>query len=698
VQLEARKKSLATLFGTFGQQYRVPPYQRPYAWLDEQVDELWNDLMEAGDGGHFMGSVVVATDDEDHPQVIDGQQRLTTLTILLGLIRDRAHALGDAEFASAVQHHLVADSVAAGDARWKLRIGDTNWKVFRDLILVPPGAPNRLDLKTLEGLSKKERAGNERVIANALLLDARLAELLGDVITDDQLRQLRRLHELLVKRLEFVSIEVGSLADAFLLFETLNDRGLALSAADLLKNHLMARSTPEEIAQVGRDWDQLLADLGPAVDVTLFFRHYLLLFHRDARKENVYDLFKEQSRKVGPRALLDDLGQYAKLYGRFANPSLLGAEEADAAEVLTDLNTLRATSCFVLLMPARRYLSSTEFVKLARVCEVFVFRANSVLSANSQQVQDQFKRAARLMADSKGEKLAEVYADFRRAMPEGELFAAAFQRQRLGTQYLAKYMLRKIEDYLAPTSEVKVQRGPKVHLEHVLPQALSDEWRAALPDGGEAHAEYVSRWGNLTLLDPGLNIRAGNRPFEAKRVEAYEKSVLKLNEDLARRASWTYVDIDDRQAALATLADEVWSMDRVLGIAPPPATVERLAVDLPEDLRSIFEARCHETTYDELIDLKVNIEVHVGTVEIEAASRDVDLAAALKIHRALTALIDLGAAMNGAERAALRGAIEYFALSDDASGDFSHRRGFDDDRAVVNAVCDALGLPDLKVT
>ncbi|MGQ0433895.1 MAG: DUF262 domain-containing protein [Microthrixaceae bacterium] len=704
MQLSAQKTTLAGLFGRMGQQFVVPHYQRPYAWLDDNVDDLWGDLLEGLESGHFMGSLVIAGEDDDSPQVIDGQQRLTTITILLAQIRDRFTALDLHENAANVQTLLHSDALADDDSRWKLRIGDTNWKVFRNLILRPSSDPQRLQFDALASLSRDEQARNERLIQNALRLRQRIDELVDGASTDDEVALLTRLLRTVVQKLEFVAIHVGSLADAFLLFETLNDRGLDLSAADLLKNHLMARTEPALVPEVGREWEGMLVDLGAAVDVTLFFRHYLLLHHRDVRKEQVYDLFKTQVEKEGPSSVLQELRLYAKYYGQFANPSLLTKEEAAAASVLTDLNTLRATSCFVTLLPGRRYLSTDDFAELARVCEVYVFRANSVLGANSQQVQDQFKRAARLLAESKGAKLAEVYASFRQAMPDKEIFAAAFRRQRLGTHYLAKYMLRKIEEELAPTSEVMVQQGAKVHLEHILPQTLSTAWRAQLPDGGDGHADMVGRWGNLTLLDPGLNIKAGNRPFKEKQTEAYQYSVLALNTDLKAASGWGYPDIEARQGWLADLANQVWDMDRVV----PPDTVDRKAetesealppplADLEPELMKVFQPLCQETPYEDLVEFRSTIDVYLGTVEIEAAQNDdVDFPMAVKLHRVLASLIDLAAAMNAEERALLRGAIEFFALIGDAAHDFA-AEGFGDDRCVVNAVCAVIGFPEMQV-
>ena len=232
MDLSAHKKSLNILLGLQGQQFRIPPYQRPYSWTFEQVDDLWDDLVENFETGHFLGSLVMSTAQELRPVVIDGQQRLTTLMLLMSALRDECAARGMLKHAQRIDRRLVADDLADGDAYFKFKTGKANWPVFRDFVLRPTDDPGRRnDPATLD---KDVRARNRPLLDNLARLRAHVATKLGSLPEPDQAKWLETFDKALMQKVEFVAIEVRDLADAFLLFETLNDRGLQLSAADLL--------------------------------------------------------------------------------------------------------------------------------------------------------------------------------------------------------------------------------------------------------------------------------------------------------------------------------------------------------------------------------------------------------------------------------------------------------------------------------
>jgi uncharacterized protein with ParB-like and HNH nuclease domain len=141
MSIHAERTALTALLGIPDRQLRVPPYQRPYAWEDEHVDELWDDITATLDDGHFMGSIVL-TGQRHQEQVIDGQQRLTTLALALADIRDRFHHVKPSLVGSIQQY--LANPYAEGDLKFKLRTGDSNWSVFRDFVLRQSDDPARL--------------------------------------------------------------------------------------------------------------------------------------------------------------------------------------------------------------------------------------------------------------------------------------------------------------------------------------------------------------------------------------------------------------------------------------------------------------------------------------------------------------------------------------------------------------------------
>ena len=141
MRINAEKTNLNELLGIPNRQFVIPPYQRPYAWEPEQIDELWDDLVQTLGSGHFMGSIVLNCESPEAPEVIDGQQRLTTLLLLLALIRDQ-YATLKPDLVYRVQQFLE-NTHADAEGRFKLRTGNANWPVFRDFVLRRPDDAGR---------------------------------------------------------------------------------------------------------------------------------------------------------------------------------------------------------------------------------------------------------------------------------------------------------------------------------------------------------------------------------------------------------------------------------------------------------------------------------------------------------------------------------------------------------------------------
>lgn len=704
MQLEAQRVSLSKLLGTSGEQFRVPPYQRPYAWGAEQIDDLWDDLINAEGRGHFLGSLVFSDEREDRPEIIDGQQRLTTLVLLLSLIRDEYDAVGS-KYAERVQSLMFSDAWADGDAKFKLRLGESNWRLFRDLALRPPSDPKRLadDDPTI---TSEERSRNGELIDNLRRLRERLTTHLGGTDGDERLRRLERLEDTILKRVELVAIRVGTIGDAFLLFETLNDRGLKLSAADLLKNHLLSKVAEksvgdEEVQRVGREWDAMLDDLGRDVDIVRFFRHFLLVRLQDVSKDEVYKIFKKSVKSTDPDDLLADLRISARHYGEFEDPSRVVADEADVSAVLRDLSTLRAIRCYVTLLPARRWLPTADFVRVARTAEVLTYRYSSIAGLDAKSLEVVYHRAAKLLDESKGSELPAALELLEEAMPNSETFVAGFVRQSMGVQYLLRYTLRRIEEHLAPATEKEIKPATAVHLEHIMPVVLSEQWRTDLGAAAADYREWVNRWGNLTLLLSSLNGAASNFEF-AKKKKYYMASEVELTRRLAELGQWDYAAIESRQQWLGEIADRIWSADALrgeMGALPEPSAV---ASSTGLGLAPAIDARVWdlmtESSFHELLEQRARILGHLSLVEIEASTHDdIDFHLAKRIADALFLMIERSAELDGEHRALVRAAVEYFVLADDVNSDLVAADGFADDAAVVDAIAQAVGLADIKV-
>lgn len=684
MELKAEKRSLRKLLSVEEQQFRIPPYQRPYAWTSEQVDDLWDDLAGNVTGSHFLGSVVLSSEEEMRPQVIDGQQRLTTLMLVLSVLRDACHERGLTQVVDRINKRLIADDLASGDAYFKFKTSPANWSVFRDLVLRGPGDVSR---KTEDDFDKPTRARNRPLLDNLSRLRTHLASRLSTLPEVQQGAWLEQLHKFLMERVELVVIEVQNLADAFLLFETLNDRGLQLSAADLLKSHLLGEVArnggDEDVDAAAADWDSMLDDLGAQVDVSRFLRHYLLALYPKVLKENVFGFFKQLIADGGAAAVLQSLRKAAGHYGEFEAPDSVAHEPT--RRVLKDLQTLRATSCYIALLPARRYLSERDFLDYARLTEVLTFRYSSVVGLGTNELERKYHDAAKLLLESEGARLAESRAVLVAAMPGREQFIVGFERLTMGRQYLLRYALRKIEQSIAPGVEKEIKTSDLVHIEHVMPQTLSPEWRQALGEDVTRHGEFVNRWGNLTLFFAGLNIPASNKAFDEKKTY-YAESQVELTRRLCDYESWGPTQIEERQLWLADVAEQLWRVDEQDSVprgTSPSETLARFRAAAGE-LWPRLEPLCVETSAEEMRQLAERLPVHLATHQGHKQHAE-------QLSALLLSLLAPWDGYDAAERKVARAAAAYFlevtdAVPDDLEG------GLADDELVVGAAINALGV------
>lgn len=577
VEIGYSQPSVQQLF-TVMYQYRIPPYQRGYAWELRHVDDFWNDISTVGSHGHFLGPVVLHASDDDMRDVIDGQQRLTTLQMLLSLIRDHYVEHGDPQIQggdgdrrSAAPQSLVRQ--AGYSTRFRLHSGDSTRAVLEDFILRKPDDPLRKwtnNRQQMASLTKVERARNKALLEAY----ARLNELLRRYEADgpDPVHQLATLEDALVRKVSLVVLDLQNLEDAFLLFETLNDRGLRLSAADLLKSHLLAKfdarhpGEGEALEEAADKWDDMVDRLGGG-DISGFLRHYLLLSHDGIKKADVFKTFKSDVANSGPEKALKELSDMGTAYAELVRPV---RDESNLSSVLLDRIGTSVDSHRIALMPARLYLPESDFVRFARLAEILSFRW-VVTGGNAQQLEEVYQDAAQLLHSSKGARAQEAEQLVRTSFPSDDAFRSAFEREALGYEYVAAYALRKIENYL-DGAEKTIKPAQDVHVEHIMPKTATDFWRERVPED-VAYEEAVSRWGNLTLLLARLNSSISNGDWSAKRFgnganAGYGDSKVVLTSGLIGLEDWRYESIAIRAKWLAELAVRVWATEPAQGRLP----------------------------------------------------------------------------------------------------------------------------------
>ena len=529
----------------------IPIFQRTYSWDDANCWQLWEDILRVGGNAnldsHFIGSAVYIPETDVGAAiprwlVIDGQQRITTMTLLLLALRNRIHAEGLEEPISAaeLEDYYLRNRYGKGDAAYRVLLTQTDKATLIDL---------------LDGKEPGE-GSSTRIVENFRFFTQSIAGADLDVVWKG------------VRKLMIVDVRLQQGIDnPQMIFESMNSTGKALTQADLIRNFVLM-GLPHELQtrlylEYWRPMEVLFGADNYSSHFDDFMRFYLVVHTGDykIRKGDIYDEFKGYSRQHEVEPLLASLQEFADYYCRIA----LGKEtDAEIGEVLHDIRELRADVCYPLLMEVYRdyrdnLLSREDFTTFLRLVESYVFRrAICEIPTNSlRQTFGTFSR--RMKKDRYLESAKAVFLQLPsyRRFPGDEEFSRHMQTRNLYAFNRRSYWLRRFENH-GRKERVPVQ---DYTIEHIMPQNenLSALWQAELGAEWErVHSTYLHTLGNLTLT--GYNSEYSDRPFAEKRdmEGGFKHSPLRLNEGLGSCATWNEAAICERAARLASRAAQIW--------------------------------------------------------------------------------------------------------------------------------------------
>lgn len=540
--------------------YVVPKRQRHYAWSSQYWETLWDDLKTAKDSAepeYFLGTIVVVADGPPFT-IIDGQQRLATIAAMFGAIRDHLHKLGDANTAREIQKALIIRSDYRGHQTPILTLGIADREEFRRYIQLQPDDPDRYAL-----YSKAKAQGPGRPRANLIrgVFDyyfGKIEEAIQHLPSDAAKRErLIDWQEFLEKNVLLVRIDVDSDVTAYTIFETLNDRGLALSVDDLLKNHLLSRARDDDEANdVFAKWEGLIVTL-EGENVARFLRHQWMSRNGVVTERQLYKAWKEsiQTSKRTPMEVLSELSEDGETYTRLLRP-VLG--DACGWELLS-LSEMGLRQGLSFLLAAKTVAKSDkEFEKAVRLVEAITVRYTIVANNNPNQLERKYAEWAGLIRKNGLTQFEDIRKDAEKLCPSNKDFQNGFADLRELASAQARYLLRKLAQYQG-TKEVEIAMN-KVELEHILPQSPAQAWLAELQLPAEEVTELIDRLGNLTLLAEKLNRQARNRPFLEKRDKFYAKSKISITNSLINSHKWGHAEITARQKQWAIEAPSAWNL------------------------------------------------------------------------------------------------------------------------------------------
>jgi hypothetical protein len=539
----------------------VPLNQREYSWEEEHVSDLLQDFANAiatNKATYFLGTLVLTTNDEGNPEVCDGQQRLATTTILIAAIRDYFLGRKDERRAISIESEFLSTidrDTTATVPRLTLNVDDNEF--FRSYVLSRPGSPERSIHPTSDS--------HKKIVQAAKLATQHVQNTISPHKDENQVAVLLNLLKFIEDGAQVILLRVPDDLDAFVMFETLNDRGLATSQADLLKNHLFNKAGTAKIKEAQQKWARMkgiLESLGIDDITVTYLRHLLITQHGPTREREVLNRVKKeinsQQRSI---EFLDQLSSSASDYAAILNPDHKKWNdygESTRKHIHTINHHLRVEQIRPLVFAVAKHFPVKEAKFAFRLFVSWSVRF-LIVGGRGGLLDRNYAVFAQQVGNGKiatAKELARVMAD---VVPADATFQAAFTEARVSQNFLARYYLRALEQKakndrepeLIPNEEQEV-----INLEHVLPENPGANWTID-PD---LAAAYYRRLGNMVLLQASTNSTIGNSSFVDKK-PFFRSSAYRLTSEVGTRDSWGVKEISDRQAALAKLAVETWPMD-----------------------------------------------------------------------------------------------------------------------------------------
>ena len=536
----------------------VPVYQRSYAWDEDEVSEFWSDLVDTfGEPGqeYFIGNLVFTEESapEGAVSIIDGQQRLATTLLLLASIRDEHANRGEEEAAQELHRAFVSTyDPRTKEHRPRLHLNSEDNEFFRGLVVD----------KLPHDDADPQKRSHKLILSAYGALRANVTRM-ADAAGDGWYEQLVSLREFLETNLRVVVVDVPTEADAFLIFETLNNRGADLTIADLLKNYLYRRAGTD-LDTVRDSWMQALGALEVTADegtFVTFLRHLWSSKHGATRER---DLFKGIKAHVTTRAhavaFAGDLKKAAAHYAAILNSDhdFWRSMGSDGKANVETLHRLKLEQFRPLLLALMQHFTKAELKKALRALISWGTRGLIVGGIGGGSAERAYCDAAVGVRSGSVKNVGDLLKSLDSFVPADSVFEAAFAARRVTNAKLARYYLHSLERAAAKESQPELipnQDEDQVNLEHIFPKnPTQGEWKEFKAD---EHATWVHRLGNLTLLQKGPNDRIGNKPWSDKK-PVLAKSKLKLTLRAAKKKSWGKAEIDESQQHMAGLAVTAW--------------------------------------------------------------------------------------------------------------------------------------------
>ncbi len=554
--LDTSTVSLSDIIGN-GKVYKVPSYQRDYSWKQDHWEDLWADILTIlnGESIHYMGSIVLQNKGNKQYSVIDGQQRLSTLTLIVlatiktiqNLINKNIDKENNEERISLLSKKFLGDKDPASlTYSAKLELNENNNSFFQTHLMV-----------FRQPLNEKTLRDSDKLLWQAYNF------FLGKITSHFQNNEngeilANFLNKQVAEKMTFIQIVVEDELSAYTVFETLNSRGVSLTVTDLLKNYLFSLSTKVDLEHVKEKWRKIVDTVG-LDNFPTFLRHYWISRNKLIRQDYLFRAMKDVV-KTSPQVieLLDELEKNAQLYNALSNssdPFWIGQKEQKKR--IKEIELFKEKQALPLLLASYNNLTPEEFTKVLRIVSVITFRYTIIGGLHTNLKEDVYNKAAIKISNKEITAAPLIAKEVKALYTSDKDFKNDFSTTAISTKRnkkLVRYILFEIENHLAQT-DTDSEDSPAT-IEHVLPENAGDDWTANFPVSIQESLVY--RLGNYTLLEDDKNRECGTKSFELKKA-VYHTSQYEMSKQIVA-IDWTPNTLDNRQTKLAEYATTSWRL------------------------------------------------------------------------------------------------------------------------------------------
>jgi hypothetical protein len=611
-----KEQSLVSLFCQGKKRFVIPYNQRPWSWKERNISELWNDIKKTTNSffhastpedtwtereepisdAHFIGAFVFEEKDNDF-SVVDGQQRLTSITMIVAALRNETEAIAMESKGTAkktVKHFLdkykswLISDFSDDIISTRLKIDDNYIDFFSNYIVEAVNERERQ-----EYLDEAEIDFSSEPILNSFKKSFDfVSKTVGDYLAsfkDEKARYkaVKAIFSIIEECFICIAADVKKESFSYEVFKCLNAKGLPLSEADKLKNELFTQSSIREHEKIKEFWD-LISNNTPYSAVASFIRQRHVALFGECLNSKLHSVItdKELINHSIP-VVIKNWAEDSDIFSRVTlHKKIIGKHEYSAKELkyLSDLKNLGIGLSSILTFAAHKKYFNTDrvkFLELLRVTRNFCFRVLTVTKKDTSHLENHLGKAARMVMA--GESVKDVRSSLKPGSPNAE-FEEAFSSYSTSTAKQQFYILESIESHrLINSGLVPREHGEKLNVEHIMPKKDIERktewlWARTTP---ELHKQHLNRIGNLCLLEGDINKDVASFDYKAKRAGEYlDKNAMKkgnvkrkcyqdselpmVKEIVNKYKEWSFEAIQERQKSLATEALKVWTLDALV--------------------------------------------------------------------------------------------------------------------------------------